>query len=394
MVNLRHTAAAAIEKDQGFPCATCGKVYADMIVAELCRRKGCAQRKAKRGHRRKKKTLEAAAAAAGTGAAATDDAGRWKQAKAPNGKAYYYNTVTKESRWSMPPSAAAAASPAQMPRPASSSAGLGAGAGERSSGGDIILAWVGHALRRGSSTPSYTALKSDAVERFGEDLWNTHKEEIKGMLMRVDGLDPDSLPPPAPAEELYYGSSTYDEYGQHVEGISDGWDNLENGGSGGGDGSGNGDGDGGDDWIFVIDHDFAEARAAVGGGTASGGGGGGAPVASSAPPCWVCRGSGHTSKWLGAAAVKAAAEKMAEEDWGKAYQCSLCAEDGQYGMSVSCGKHFYCGSCLASTIAGAFAKKQFPPHCPQCFLDADGETTKVGVVDDAALSFLYDCHTF
>ena len=164
-------------------------------------------------------------------------------------------------------------------------------------------------------------------------------------------------------------------------GIGDGWDSLE--GDGGSEETNDGD-DNGDDWIFVIDHDFAEARAAVGGASGSGQGRG----AASAPPCWVCRGSGRTSKWLGAAAVKAAAEKMAAEDWGAAYQCSLCTEDGLYGMSTSCSKHFFCGACLASTMAGAFAKKQFPPHCPQCFLDAGGEKTEVGTVDDGALSFL------
>ena len=230
MVNLRHTVVSPTEAaaDKGFPCGTCGKVYADMIVAELCRRKGCKQRKAKRGRKKRQAGGDAAAAAAAAAAAGCcgdgSSIGRWKEAKTAGGKLYYYNTVTKESRWDNPAAAASTAVVGGGGSGGGGAAGSGGDApdaaaaastpGANSSGGDIILAWVAHSLRRAQSTPSYTALKGETLERFGADLWNSHKGEIQAMLMRADGVDPATAPPPAPVEELYGAAGDSDEGGE------------------------------------------------------------------------------------------------------------------------------------------------------------------------------------
>ena len=47
---------------------------------------------------------------------------------------------------------------------------------------DPLLAWVRQCLSAANNTPTYTVLKSDALERFESDSWAHHKETIKDML--------------------------------------------------------------------------------------------------------------------------------------------------------------------------------------------------------------------
>jgi hypothetical protein len=90
-----------------------------------------------------------------------------------------------------------------------------------------------------------------------------------------------------------------------------------------------------DPWIFVLDHDLTEQADGEFARTAD-------------PPCWVCRGSGKTSKWLAPAAVNSALVGCI--DPSSSYDCCVCYDEGQFGLAVDCGRHFYCTDCIVATL--------------------------------------------
>ena len=158
--------------------------------------------------------------------------------------------------------------------------------------------------------------------------------------------------------------------------------------SGGGDGAGAGataDDAGLDPWVFVLDHDFSHTPN---------------HTAATGPPCWVCHGSGQTSKWLAPAAVATAMTTRNTVDNAGDYDCCICYSDGQYALSTSCGRHYYCADCIRGSLESMLEAGQFPGVCPQCRADgaggraggaagADGAAAApVGEIDAAALSFL------
>jgi hypothetical protein len=143
----------------------------------------------------------------------------------------------------------------------------------------------------------------------------------------------------------------------------------------------------------VIDQEYAALQAAV---SSSGSPAfAAAAAAAAARPCWVCRGSGCTSRWLGSAAIKVITAKLdaratasiatAASGGGgvqvKGDRCCLCGEASDYGMAVDCGKHTFCRQCITTTLATALNAKQFPLQCPQCVRDAEG--TGFGSFSDA-----------
>ena len=98
-------------------------------------------------------------------------------------------------------------------------------------------------------------------------------------------------------------------------------------------------------------------------------------------PCWVCKGTGRTSKWLsGFEVVKE--DKSAEE-----YVCLVCYDEGKYGLSTECG-HFYCEDCIKGSLEAMMDTAQFPAYCPQCRTDALPDLPTQGQILRPALTFL------
>eukprot|EP01043_Picozoa_sp_COSAG02_P019532 COSAG02_NODE_945_length_15722_cov_74.792357_2_plen_1852_part_00 len=97
-------------------------------------------------------------------------------------------------------------------------------------------------------------------------------------------------------------------------------------------------------------------------------------------PCWVCRGSGSTTKWL---------QEFDSHSVEVEHDCLICYDEASYGLSTECG-HFYCEQCIRRSLDAMMDTAQFPAFCPQCRVDATdaGEQLTVGRILPDALSFL------
>eukprot|EP01043_Picozoa_sp_COSAG02_P029210 COSAG02_NODE_1808_length_10843_cov_4.345867_2_plen_2020_part_00 len=97
-------------------------------------------------------------------------------------------------------------------------------------------------------------------------------------------------------------------------------------------------------------------------------------------PCWVCRGTGSTTKWL---------KEFDSQSVEVEHDCMICYDEASYGLSTECG-HFYCESCIRRSLDAMMDTAQFPAFCPQCRVDANdaGEELTVGRILPDALSFL------
>lgn len=94
--------------------------------------------------------------------------------------------------------------------------------------------------------------------------------------------------------------------------------------------------------------------------------------------CWVCAGTGKTSKWLSSFEV--------QRNDGEEQPCLVCYGDSKYGLSVECS-HFYCEICIQFSLEAMLNSGQFPAYCPQCRADAGG-TPEAGRITRPALTFL------
>ena len=121
-------------------------------------------------------------------------------------------------------------------------------------------------------------------------------------------------------------------------------------------------------------------------------------------PCWICNGTGSTTKWL-----KEFDSQLADEE----HECLICCKcsrslyvffrllskklkrrgctdgDASFGVSTECS-HRYCEECIRGTLQAMMDTAQFPAFCPQCRMDAtdDGTELSTGRILPDALSFL------
>jgi hypothetical protein len=104
--------------------------------------------------------------------------------------------------------------------------------------------------------------------------------------------------------------------------------------------------------------------------------------------CVVCSGSGQVCVEL---SPQQAAEAAAPQEEGK-YDCQVCYGDGEYCMSSTCGRHYFCQDCIQHSLKAIIEMGQFPAQCPMCRVEAGGDSStnkvSVGAIDDMSLSFL------
>ena len=105
--------------------------------------------------------------------------------------------------------------------------------------------------------------------------------------------------------------------------------------------------------------------------------------------CWVCAGTGRVSSDLPRDfAHEAALEREANDE----FVCSVCYLEGAFGVSSSCGKHYFCASCAKGSLEAARELGQLPIYCPMCRADWPAGTTEkntpVGRLDGVATAFL------
>ena len=82
-----------------------------------------------------------------------------------------------------------------------------------------------------------------------------------------------------------------------------------------------------------------------------------AAAGASSDSCWVCEGSGLVSKWLPTGYDAAEAKQLEDDD---ETLCSICFSEGLHGLSTSCGKHFFCDTCLPMSLDAIRDQGQFP----------------------------------
>lgn len=101
--------------------------------------------------------------------------------------------------------------------------------------------------------------------------------------------------------------------------------------------------------------------------------------------CWVCRGTGKTSRWI----RSFAAPKPGPESEEEKYPCQVCYGDSEYGISTEC-KHFYCRECLRRSLEAMMDTAQFPAYCPMCRAEncVQGGEPSCGRIEEPALHFL------
>eukprot|EP00929_Paragymnodinium_shiwhaense_P065781 TRINITY_DN32954_c0_g1_i3.p1 TRINITY_DN32954_c0_g1~~TRINITY_DN32954_c0_g1_i3.p1 ORF type:complete len:341 (-),score=28.04 TRINITY_DN32954_c0_g1_i3:423-1346(-) len=106
------------------------------------------------------------------------------------------------------------------------------------------------------------------------------------------------------------------------------------------------------------------------------------------PPgvCWVCRGSGQTSKWLQPIADAAKYDDVAPEalEWP---DCPVCFSEATFGIASNCN-HYYCETCIEGSLKGIQESGQFPMVCPMCRAEAGGKDPGHGPIEDACGTFL------
>ena len=96
--------------------------------------------------------------------------------------------------------------------------------------------------------------------------------------------------------------------------------------------------------------------------------------------CWMCLGSGKTSKAI------AELEAPDFED----LNCMICWEPAEYGLSTVC-THFYCSYCIKQHLETSLEMGQIPIYCPACKATHGGKKSKkpkVGRVEESVLTFL------
>ena len=97
--------------------------------------------------------------------------------------------------------------------------------------------------------------------------------------------------------------------------------------------------------------------------------------------CWVCQGTGRTSKWMQSLTAK---ETMTEET---EILCEVCGVDtASYGISVEC-EHLFCSDCISNTLKAILDLGQFPACCPVCRVQNDGQAVD-GFITRPVLTFL------
>ncbi len=121
--------------------------------------------------------------------------------------------------------------------------------------------------------------------------------------------------------------------------------------------------------------------------------------------CWLCRGTGYTSKWMENEIdylMKRYADKeelalanvseVKDSDETKVL-CALClTERAKYGMSLEC-EHLYCDDCISRSLESMLYVGQFPPYCVQCraesaVQDPQAKLPSIGEITRPALTFL------
>ncbi len=96
--------------------------------------------------------------------------------------------------------------------------------------------------------------------------------------------------------------------------------------------------------------------------------------------CWMCLGSGKTSKAI------AELEAPDLDD----LNCMICWEPAEFGLSTVC-THFYCSYCIKQHLETSLEMGQIPIYCPACKAthgSKKGEKPKVGRVEESVLTFL------
>ena len=101
--------------------------------------------------------------------------------------------------------------------------------------------------------------------------------------------------------------------------------------------------------------------------------------------CWVCEGSGRTSKWLAGFEAVNEEEPVNEE----AMLCRVCFCDSEFGLSTECS-HYYCRECIVGSLEAVVDTAQFPAQCPQCRVEQESvaEKERTGWIEGSALGFL------
>lgn len=103
--------------------------------------------------------------------------------------------------------------------------------------------------------------------------------------------------------------------------------------------------------------------------------------------CWVCRGSGHTSKFLEPLDGAEEFDDLAPDE-GELPDCLVCYADvATYGVSTKCS-HFFCDDCIRGSLEAIMDSGQFPAFCPMCRAESGGPEPENGRIDEAALTFL------
>jgi hypothetical protein len=96
--------------------------------------------------------------------------------------------------------------------------------------------------------------------------------------------------------------------------------------------------------------------------------------------CWMCLGSGKTSKAI------AELEAPDLDD----LNCMICWEPAEFGLSTVC-THFYCSYCIKQHLETSLEMGQIPIYCPACKAthgSKKGKKPKVGRVEESVLTFL------
>jgi hypothetical protein len=104
--------------------------------------------------------------------------------------------------------------------------------------------------------------------------------------------------------------------------------------------------------------------------------------------CWVCQGTGRTSKWLqsvigqnevkssSAAAITTMLGGKKEAAASEEILCLVCGcEPAAYGISTEC-EHLFCSDCLAGSLKAILDAAQFPACCPVCRASNGGKAVE------------------
>lgn len=103
--------------------------------------------------------------------------------------------------------------------------------------------------------------------------------------------------------------------------------------------------------------------------------------------CWVCRGSGRTSKWLEPIDDAEQYDGLGPDE-GDAPDCLVCYADvAAYGISTTCD-HVFCLECIKMSLEAIMDVGQFPAFCPMCRAESMGRDLEAGRIDGPSLTFL------